>query len=581
MQPITLERVLLELGRYFRSLDIRCAALLTEPKSPSAVLVGIRISSRSVQEVRAGYAALSTRFGTRRADTFRIFLEARPFSALETLIAELAKQTITFKGTSVSLTTSVDVGAFQRGFIGRFPSDLEPPVNEEPWPSAFFSAGGSGQAHPAYFDPDLPIDLGRKTTFRTVGGFVDAFLGVRRAANYNRALFINIEMPARISSAKVEGSLVQLTVEARARLGGLKLSLEMRKAAGSDSLPAETRELRLARSVVDGKRFDLVAATEVPTEMGIRHFIAVLRHGSGLELDELNFRVPESEAEDQALPQPVVLIEQLEALRARAENVVPEDAGRPGLPGSGVTAFIGPFNALLFRVRLLLESDSVALEEIEHIEPLPEMQERLAVSYHKKARERILLGTQHLRAAVEARLSRGVGSEKELEQKFKILWSATQAARDFRAMEAECRQRGLSIAIVFVDIDHFKALNTKHTETIVDRTILPSLMCFIRDYVTFLGGAYRQGGDEFLLVLPNYDPVHAMWFVERLRSLIEGREFGNEGIMERMTISAGVACWPEAGDSYENVLHAANIAKKRAKETRNTVVAYGGEIAVQ
>ncbi|HXU39243.1 MAG TPA: hypothetical protein VN937_23010 [Blastocatellia bacterium] len=54
--------------------------------------------------------------------------------------------------------------------------------------------------------------------------------------------------------------------------------------------------------------------------------------------------------------------------------------------------------------------------------------------------------------------------KKELEQKFKILFSASQAVDDFAEWISDEESFG-PVAVIFVDIDHFKALNTAHTET--------------------------------------------------------------------------------------------------------------------
>jgi diguanylate cyclase (GGDEF)-like protein len=572
-QTVTLEQVLSGLEPYFQSLDIRCAALLNG-SGPRSILTGVRISASTIREVKAKHAALSRRFGSRRAKTLGILLGARPFSELERLLEQLSRQEVTLEGTTVSLGQSITAKSLQRSFIGRFPGDLQLPLNGEAWPAVLFSAGRSGGSDPAYSDLELPLDLGRSTNFRTVETMVDAFLETRRAATYNRDLFMYVEMPARVWSITPEVSVVRVAVEERGRVRGLRVSLEMRKADGWDLPPIETRELRLKRLRGEGGRGQLFASTDIPSGVRVKHFAALLRHSSGLQLDELNFQQPEEQIEDREPPNPMILWDQLGALQERAEKIVPEEAGGPGLPGSGITALIGPFNALLIRVRTLLGDDSAALHEIEHIEPVAEMMERLAVSYHKKAKERIIVGAQHLRAVVQARYLRRGGAHKELEQKFKILWSANQAEGDFQAAQVECREKGLPISVIFFDIDRFKALNDRYTESVVDQTVLPSFMQFIRNYAAFCGGAYRQGGDEFVFVLPNFDRDHAVWFGERLRSLVERQEFGDETVKERVTISLGLACWPEDGESYKDVLQTANLAKKSAKERRNVLVIY-------
>lgn len=64
-------------------------------------------------------------------------------------------------------------------------------------------------------------------------------------------------------------------------------------------------------------------------------------------------------------------------------------------------------------------------------------------------------------------------AEKEREQKFGILLSPGQAERDFDEFLADAKKWDNPIAVLFVDLDHFKALNERWTGTEVDKTIFP------------------------------------------------------------------------------------------------------------
>ncbi len=161
---------------------------------------------------------------------------------------------------------------------------------------------------------------------------------------------------------------------------------------------------------------------------------------------------------------------------------------------------------------------------------------------------------------------------KEFDQKFKILLSAGQARLDFEAWMTELKPTGGSIAILFIDIDHFKTFNTKYTETVVDETLLPNAMALIQNLASQRGGAYKQGGEEFLVILPNHDRTEASAFAEKLRTAFERNLFLVEDNEERMTVSVGIALFPEHGQTYDQVLKIANKAKATAKLTRNTCV---------
>ena len=161
--------------------------------------------------------------------------------------------------------------------------------------------------------------------------------------------------------------------------------------------------------------------------------------------------------------------------------------------------------------------------------------------------------------------------EKEREQKFRILFSPGQAKTDFETFVAEAKKLTNPVAVLFLDIDHFKALNTRWTVTTVDDTILPEAQRLLAKLVQSRGEAYRLGGEEFLLIMPNLDAGEAKAFAEKVRHTFERHSFSIRGETQKITLSIGVALWPENGATYDEVVQAANHAEAKAKQTRNTV----------
>ena len=163
---------------------------------------------------------------------------------------------------------------------------------------------------------------------------------------------------------------------------------------------------------------------------------------------------------------------------------------------------------------------------------------------------------------------------KELEQKFGILLSARQAPIDFAAWTGP-DESGLPVAVLFIDIDEFKALNARHSETIVDETVLPEFQRLLKQAVRRRGCAYRQGGEEFLIILPNHTREEGVAFAERLRAEIENTLFAARKLDARITVSLGVAAFPSDGQSFSEVVQAANDSEHLAKDGgRNRVIAY-------
>jgi diguanylate cyclase (GGDEF)-like protein len=157
--------------------------------------------------------------------------------------------------------------------------------------------------------------------------------------------------------------------------------------------------------------------------------------------------------------------------------------------------------------------------------------------------------------------------DRELEQKFGILFSAAQERRDFEFWTTEAgAAEGYSIGVVFLDIDDFKRLNTAFTESIVDQAILPDFQRLVRDVSLHRGAAYRHGGEEFLFMLPNCGVAETVAFAEKLRARIEARKFSIEGRQPvGLTVSAGVAAWPVHGKTLDEIILEANKAEHAAK----------------
>jgi diguanylate cyclase (GGDEF)-like protein/PAS domain S-box-containing protein len=147
----------------------------------------------------------------------------------------------------------------------------------------------------------------------------------------------------------------------------------------------------------------------------------------------------------------------------------------------------------------------------------------------------------------------------------------------YRELRRAAREDG-SVGVLMIDLDRFKALNDAFghaTGDVALRTIADYLRAGIR------GGdvACRYGGEEFVVILPKASLADAVQRAEALRDGL--RSLGDpsgEGV-PTITISVGVAAFPDHGASSDDVLAAADRALYRAKaEGRNRVaVADDGE----
>lgn len=116
------------------------------------------------------------------------------------------------------------------------------------------------------------------------------------------------------------------------------------------------------------------------------------------------------------------------------------------------------------------------------------------------------------------------------------------------------------LALVFVDIDHFKAINDGHGHTTGD-AVLRQFAELLRGNLQRVDHVTRWGGEEFLLLLPQTAMPEAKAVAERLRNCLHVARWP-EGLEVRA--SFGVAACPSA-DDLSDALRAADRAMYRAK----------------
>lgn len=157
-------------------------------------------------------------------------------------------------------------------------------------------------------------------------------------------------------------------------------------------------------------------------------------------------------------------------------------------------------------------------------------------------------------------------SPRKYDEKFHILLAPELFLTDLEIFRKQTDLRGTVTAVAFIDIDNFKAFNTKYSETKVDRNILPRFMQLLEAHVHFHGAAYRQGGDEYLLLIPGLSSALSLAFLEELRQKIAKHTYPQ--IERSLTVSIGV-CFadPECHLTNRELQQMANFAKERAKGT--------------
>jgi diguanylate cyclase (GGDEF)-like protein len=129
------------------------------------------------------------------------------------------------------------------------------------------------------------------------------------------------------------------------------------------------------------------------------------------------------------------------------------------------------------------------------------------------------------------------------------------------------RRYGHQFGVIFLDLDHFKAINDRHGH-LVGSQLLGEVGELILHNVRQVDIPTRYGGDEFVLILPQTSKDQAIHVARRLRlALNESRFLADQGLDIRVTASFGVAAYPEDAVSKEEVLRQADEAMYHVKQT--------------
>jgi diguanylate cyclase (GGDEF)-like protein len=128
------------------------------------------------------------------------------------------------------------------------------------------------------------------------------------------------------------------------------------------------------------------------------------------------------------------------------------------------------------------------------------------------------------------------------------------------------------VAVVTIDVDHFKLLNDRYGHQVGD-VVLKSIANAIQYSVRDEDVPVRFGGEEFLVLLRNPSPGIAMEIGERIRQNVRDMDLIDAGVTERVTVSVGVASGQFSDEAIDEIVERADRALYAAKRTgRDRVV---------
>lgn len=129
-----------------------------------------------------------------------------------------------------------------------------------------------------------------------------------------------------------------------------------------------------------------------------------------------------------------------------------------------------------------------------------------------------------------------------------------------------------SLSLLFIDLDYFKNVNDSHGHLAGSKLLIETGKV-LKSCVREIDIIIRYGGDEFIVILIETDPKGAARVAERIREAVEHNRFRiKDDLVIKTTCCVGIATYPDDAENKSALIHLADQAMYRGKETTRNVV---------
>ncbi|WMJ82574.1 diguanylate cyclase [Oscillospiraceae bacterium LTW-04] len=144
------------------------------------------------------------------------------------------------------------------------------------------------------------------------------------------------------------------------------------------------------------------------------------------------------------------------------------------------------------------------------------------------------------------------------------------------------RKSGKPVSVIIIDVDFFRVYNDLYGHLEGDKA-LRRIAALIKTTIGQRGICTRYGGEEFTVVLPDYNSASAFKIAEKIRTKVQQMFFGTSQHDRRfLSVSIGMCTYPTAAPSQEELMMRADLALFSAKNSgKNKTVVYSSKLSAK
>jgi diguanylate cyclase (GGDEF)-like protein len=135
---------------------------------------------------------------------------------------------------------------------------------------------------------------------------------------------------------------------------------------------------------------------------------------------------------------------------------------------------------------------------------------------------------------------------------------------------------GYEFSLLFLDLDHFKSVNDEYGH-LMGSKLLGQVGQAVRENLRLVDAAFRYGGDEFAILLPQTGREAALRVAHRLMGMFRTKEWlAGEKFSLLLRASIGIACYPSDGATAQDLVHHADGLMYQVKQGGRDNIAVTG-----